>query len=247
MCIGPFQESVTRTIELPDDDPLAFEILLETFYRDCTSSGVLRQICFEIIPADGDHPSKLADVYITANRYQLRQLQSVTVQLLRDLNLPAQEPVSFLTVAQTIYENLSSPQGPFPDYFRSEVRIALRDSHGVVMDKVLEIVQGGGALAIDISRAQAMSCRLERERTEACIQKLECENLVTTEEKERLRKAAANKKKKVEGAAVDDRQKLETLWKEEKAELMRLLLLAATNREKFEKALRNRTLASMSA
>ena len=247
MCTGPFQESTTRTIELLDDDALAFEILLEIFYRDCTSTEVLSQICADIIPADGDHPSTLAGLYTMADRYQLLRLQHVIVGVLRNLDLPTNEPLSFLTVAQTIYENLASPQGSFPDYFRSEVRIALRDSNGIVMDKAHDIIEGGGALAVDIYRAMAISCTLERERTEACVKELEYERQFAMVEKDRVMKKAADEKSKVERAATKEKSTLERQWEEEKAELVGLLSLATTNSVEFKGALRKKALASISA
>ena len=247
MCAGPFQESTTRTINLPDDDPLAFEILLEACYRKCTSAAILSQICVELIPADGDHPSELAKVYITADRYHLPRFQTVIVSLLRDLDLPDKKPLTFLNIAQTIYKNLSSPHGPFPDYFRAGSHIALRASREVVTDKIRDIVEDGGALAIDICDTLVLNYSWERERAESCTQQLQHEKQAATEEEDKLKKVVAEERSKAESTAAHDKLKLEKQWKEEKAEFVYLLSLGVTNRGEFLEALRKKGLASLSS
>ena len=70
LCAGPFREVVTGLIELPDDEPQSFGILLETLYKSCDSLDILQRIYHDIISLENDeHATKLADVYIMADKY----------------------------------------------------------------------------------------------------------------------------------------------------------------------------------
>ena len=205
MCAGPFRESEIRLIELPDDDPLSFAILLETFYRCCGSQEAFKQLCHDIVPDDEHRPARLADVYIMADKYQVPQVQPFIVDLLKDLDLLTNNPLTFFTIAQTIYRNVPSVQGPFPVYFRETARAVTVDLDGATIDKVYELIHGGGSLAMDLYSAKVFACLEERERTEALMETLERERVAAAGEQERLKKLAADNKTKLEMARANEK------------------------------------------
>ena len=154
MCDGPFQESITREIHLPEDDASDFSIVLEYLY-----TGNLQTIDMEDSCIGAD---QLASIYILADRYDLPFLKELIVRELSvhfsgiDSDVSCKHAIEFVRIAHKIYHGTAESQSNavFYKYFEKTVMLAL----GVLEDDDLvaaqEMLADGGIFAIHLFQYQ---------------------------------------------------------------------------------------------
>ena len=163
ICAGPFKESDTKTIELPDDDALSMQIILQCIYRDLKSgNNVWKEVYEEFFEHSDSRLEQMGLLYIAANKYDFTIVQDYLAGSFYELALHADDAVSFFQLAEVLYPHASSADAPFRKYFQLSVRDALAHVDEESMRTVDGIIDRGGVIATDIFRAQREMLREAR-------------------------------------------------------------------------------------
>ena len=147
MCNGLFRESVERQIELPDDDAKVFGYMLKYMY-----CGVLHG--FETCKQDID-VAMLADVYILAEKYQLKNLKELLItKMAAFVDAAGTKECTgcvggFFDAAVKIYQGTPDSEVLFPNFFKTGVIQLLGDELPGVEAHVKRCIIDGGKFAQD--------------------------------------------------------------------------------------------------
>ena len=146
MCNGSFKEGVEQQIELPDDDANIFGCMLEYMYR-----GVFHD--FET-PTPDVRAAMLADLYILAEKYQLKGLKKLLITPLATIfdGDSNDECIGcFFDAARTIYENTPDSEVLFPKCFKKKVMqmLGYRNQLPCMEAQVKLCISAGDKLARD--------------------------------------------------------------------------------------------------
>lgn len=153
MCQGGFLESSTKRIELKEDDPEVFSIVLTYLYRGdyeplfpLGSVPVCKIRSPENLKSRRDkHAMESALVYIMADKYQIEELKIAAVQKLKNL-----QPLSFqafLALSLQVYRSLPESDLHFRGFF---AKVAPCQLTGAAEDIIRPYIKEGGLLAEDM-------------------------------------------------------------------------------------------------
>ena len=161
-----YLEASSKKIELLDQDPATFALLLEYLY-----TGDYWPKLGEAFPEPKTQESRFAQVQLHAKLYtmagynQLWDLQKLAVEKIKDLFVAVDD---FLPISQYIYNN-NQGAGPYREYFRYRIvycHIAFPED---VKEWTKKRIAEGGELAEDLYLTQ---CE-ELEKKEVMIKRLE--------------------------------------------------------------------------
>lgn len=172
MCQTPMAEAKTRIIKLPDDEPSIFGRVLEYLYCADYSPWTEASLANEgrtwrprlsavggIVP---DRDSELlASVYIMADKYQLEQLQELTISKIKLLHTLSDD--AYYSMVQKVYDAIPSSDVPFRQYFMETAGPRLKSLQAPGLVKVLDKIEAGGPLARDYFEAQHKAFANEKE------------------------------------------------------------------------------------
>ena len=120
---GPFLESKSHRIKLPEDEASDFGLLLEYLYGgDLPTSSILE------IGGNVELADRLAKIYILADKYQLPLLKNYIVTTLQSLStFLLKNPLTFFTTCHMIYHNIHGSQSDamLYNFFAENAAIAL--------------------------------------------------------------------------------------------------------------------------
>lgn len=165
MCHANFSESQTSQIALPEDDPKVIRAIIHYLYAGDIWSLETTESCTDLEEnADEDVEAGsgwaavtgvLADVYVTAEKYQLHDLKVLVIEKLRMAMDANARPINFLRTAQRIYAGILASDDVYRDFFREEAAALDKPNN---MDEgprrvFDECIAGGGILALDIVAA----------------------------------------------------------------------------------------------
>ncbi|KAI9870690.1 MAG: hypothetical protein M1830_003922 [Pleopsidium flavum] len=144
-CQPGFRESEVMHIDLPEDDPNVFGRLLEYLYaRDY---GTTFMGAYNL--AD-----ELASIYILAEKYQLKHLQSLTIQKLKNVDALSRTPRAFFAISQRIYANTPDSEPFFREYFLQEAPGCIEAIAKDGANEISDLLLLGGSFAVDVFEAQ---------------------------------------------------------------------------------------------
>lgn len=157
-CIGLFMGRKDHEIILPFDNAETFQEMLVYLHLGSyyPKNKEWRKTSIE-----------LASVYIMAAKYELVGLKRIVVQYFADYQFHMVHPGILFKCAQIIYNATPDKDELFAEFFRDKVQImfALEPPFSLCeRDKqtILKLVSGGGKLAVDIFRAQALGFKAHR-------------------------------------------------------------------------------------
>lgn len=172
MCQTPMAEAKTRIIKIPDDEPSIFGRVLEYLYcadyspwteaplvsDGCTLKARLSAVG-GIVP---DRDSELlASIYIMADKYQLKQLQELTISKIKLLHTLSDD--AYYSMVQKVYDAIPSSDVRFRQYFMESAGPRLKRLQAPGLVKVLDKIEAGGPLARDYFEAQHKAFANEKE------------------------------------------------------------------------------------
>lgn len=142
MCSGGFQESVSCTIQLPEDQPEIFGYVLEFLYM--RSDGRFME------GHDGSElAKKLSDIYVMAEKYQIDSLKQTVIEMLSSSSELQRKPMLFFRLARKIYQLIPDSDLNFRQFYRQHATSTLRMIDKDGLDYVRAIINEGGILATD--------------------------------------------------------------------------------------------------
>ena len=198
MCKGHFLEAQTGEVELPEDSPKLFGILLEFLYTAYLPSLLIkssypppappyrlftdREPWFDVKEAAA-LADRLADLYILADKYQVQDLKEAVVKKLHIFFYGEKNPKEFFKLTHKIYQNVcasnySGDNQDFLVYFSKyavsmALALSLTPQHRDTLDKVMN---DGGEYATDMvglfikkSKEDAETIRKLNERIEGLV------------------------------------------------------------------------------
>ncbi|KAL8964863.1 MAG: hypothetical protein Q9183_004169, partial [Haloplaca sp. 2 TL-2023] len=172
ICHADFIESKTLEIKLPEDDPKIFAAIGNYLYTgeiwedeitndpgqpvDTTMLGT--EDILEAATEYTEIVTLLADVYIAAERYDLKHLKLLVVEKLSAVTDIQLRPISFLKIAEKLYPNIPDTDEAYRSFFHKNLSNLLDKTRPNDMNEELrntfdDCVSGGGTLAIDAFRA----------------------------------------------------------------------------------------------
>ena len=151
MCQGPFQESVTGHIDLPEDCVQDIACLLEYLYTENLMISIPRY--------GGDmtaFANKMADIYVMADKYQVPSLKNMVVNELTLASGLSATSSHWFQMAHRIYNNTSGSGSDekFRNYFTDRARRVMRYLEDDVLKTLDDLLEDGGKFAVDVSKAQ---------------------------------------------------------------------------------------------
>ncbi|KAL8965969.1 MAG: hypothetical protein Q9183_003593, partial [Haloplaca sp. 2 TL-2023] len=152
MCRHSFTESKTHQIDLPEDDPHVFSLILKYLYAGNFAGydGLLDDDSLDI---DRDTRAlQLADVFLLAEKYQLSDLKELLVSKLATFadvheNIPA-----FLETARKVYSGIPETETVYRHFFQMAVTgmLPVCKMDGPAREAFNKTVSDGGILATDL-------------------------------------------------------------------------------------------------
>lgn len=183
MCSGTFKESVEKQIDLPDDDANAFGCVLEFMYL-----GVFRG---DETPDRVAKADLLANVYVLAEKYQLKDLQDLLICPLGAILESASKDEClecFFDAAHKIYENSPDSDVVFPGLFKRAVTFMLGNSDVVphLEAHIRRCIYNGGKLAEDTFDAFCIDMTTNHELDKAALEKEAAMELAELQKQHRI-------------------------------------------------------------
>lgn len=151
MCHGPFEESLTFTIRLPDENPDTIQAVIQYLYSGNTQKfGSVNETGCTITAL-----LKLAELYGVAEKYQLQGLKALVIKKLEDSIDVDARPFEFMTAAREIYNCIPDSDKDFREFFR---KATTKLPPPKVMPRVLRHhynnqLEEGGVMAVDMVAA----------------------------------------------------------------------------------------------
>ncbi|KAL8689712.1 MAG: hypothetical protein Q9218_004675 [Villophora microphyllina] len=161
MCQGQFEEGQTCRIELPEDDLEIFQLVVRYLYRE--NFPGYDSIEIETCTDPNVAGNFLADIYLTAEKFQLQDLKNLTIEKLGESTNVKERPIAYLLTAQKIYGGIIVSDKAYRKFF---IETASRVDKVESLDKaarqsVYQALQDGGPLALDLD--SALRSRLDNE------------------------------------------------------------------------------------
>lgn len=213
MCEGPFMESVTGDIDLPEDSAEDFGFLLEYLYIEDLPIPV-----FNTEEDEMAFPNKLADIYIMADKYQVSALKFRIVKEFTAITPFCHDPSAFFQMAHRIYHETSGSNSnePFRDYFGYRATLVMRHMSDEVHEALDDLLEDGGKFAVDIAKA------MRRELDYEVCQRSKIEETLAEIESTFMAVTSATEAVKNELAAAEEREKVAAMTgKDVKVQLRR--------------------------
>lgn len=139
-------------ITLPDDDADSFGRIIEHLYGNNNAA-------FEINLLDLEGAEKLADMYVLAEQYQLRDFQDRVIRKLKQMDVLREDRMTFFHTASKICENTRESDNIFEPYFAEQAATHLKSMSKTEAQKLSEMMLWGGRFAKKIFQFQANICR----------------------------------------------------------------------------------------
>ena len=163
LCNAPFIENASLQIALPEDDPAVIAIIIQylytgnfTPYEHTLATERSEEVSQYASTESNEHASSvrvLGEVYITAERLMLRDLQELTVAKLGQLTDVKTRPVAFLECAKRVYAGIPDTDSLYRQFYQTRIA-AMADGCKRQLDSKLaaaldDCAFEGGALALD--------------------------------------------------------------------------------------------------
>ncbi len=151
MCSGPYAESLTKEITLPDDDPDSFSFLLACL------SGKPSDAVINFDDLHRANEEKLVATYMLADKYELTRAKETIIDILKEhVELdtgPVCNAVRFFSIAAQLSDHNTplSRDKLFDDYFKEtaprHLRVLARHPESSEMHQFAELLEYGGSFA----------------------------------------------------------------------------------------------------
>ncbi len=164
LCDSKFKEAENNHIELPEDDPTDFGVLIHYLYVQKFDTKATQE-------EPGDLADELADMYITADKYQLNLLKALTVKKFRAAKTLSSSAQALFPAARRIYDNVPDSEVLFKAYFRSVAPSCLSKIPAGEQSKFLDDTELDGQFGKHV--AAAFFGSLQSLRTETSITNLQ--------------------------------------------------------------------------
>ena len=190
MCQANFRESQSLQISLPDDDPQVIGAIIHYMYcgnlweleceemqgaeirneTDDEESGHDKSP--EAVDEDAAVVGVLADLYITAERLQMKDLQFLIVEKLASVTNFYTHPISFLSTAQKIYGGIPDSDVTYRVFYRNTAvdllhHVKQKDMDGPLREAFDDCISSGGILAADTVAALTRDFEVQLAAAEA--------------------------------------------------------------------------------
>ncbi|KAI5778765.1 hypothetical protein EDC01DRAFT_673254 [Geopyxis carbonaria] len=146
MCTPMFLEGERKHIELPEDDANVFVLLATWLYLENFTC---------------DDVATLGELYITASKYDLPALETMTIEKL-ETSLPLDDDSELRKLAQAVYPRLSLIDTAFRNFYIQRCQVLAKDtareSEGESVwwgenTHALQCIKEGGEMAVDTYKA----------------------------------------------------------------------------------------------
>ncbi|KAL8868283.1 MAG: hypothetical protein Q9174_005090 [Haloplaca sp. 1 TL-2023] len=152
MCRHFFKESTTHQIDLPEDDPEAFNLTLKYLYTG-DFAGYNGFVKNDGQDTDRDvRALRLADVFLLADKYQISDLKELVVSKLANLIHVSENLPTFLEVSRTIYTGIPEEETVYRSFFKKAAMGIQKvdEMDGSSYKAFDKAISGGGMLASDL-------------------------------------------------------------------------------------------------
>lgn len=148
MCHGQFQESQTFEIRLPEDEPQAIRALILYLY----TGRFLDYGTRESGNGSAGAAAQLAELYATADKYQLQDLKGLVTKNLKAVVDVEERPMDFLSMMRAMYARIPDSDNDCRKYFKNNAAQLPKPN---LMSKPMrelfdECIFDGGSLATDL-------------------------------------------------------------------------------------------------
>lgn len=148
ICKSHFRESQTYQIDLPEDEPDTIRAILQYLYAgNFHHYGTL-----EFAGSTWAASMQLADMYVTAEKYQLSSLKDLVLTKLGHFIDVEERPIDFFSTAKAIYAGTPDTDRGWRTFFQNFVINLEKPSHmcTTVRGVFDRCIAEGGTMAIDI-------------------------------------------------------------------------------------------------
>ena len=181
MINGGFAESISKEISLPEDDEDAFGRIFEYIYGDVKHAFLFKGL-------DGSETlTKLAGIYIMADKYQLARVQEAVISALEKASKV--DIIAFFKTGCFILQNIPESDKLFSTYFKREAGIHIKTATTTDMHQIAELAKSGGSFAEAVVQVQAEVYQKRQRTSWDDIQSLEKE---LTDTRKVLKRTQAN-------------------------------------------------------
>ncbi|KAL8758041.1 MAG: hypothetical protein Q9199_001771 [Rusavskia elegans] len=151
MCYGQFQESQTFEIRLPEDEPQAIRALIQYLY----TGRFLDYGTMESGNGSAGAATQLAELYATADKYQLQDLKALVAKNLDTVIDVEERPIDFLLIMRATYTSIPDWDKARRKHFKNlATQLPKPNFMAKPMREVFdECISGGGILATDLVSA----------------------------------------------------------------------------------------------
>lgn len=150
-----FSESITKEIILPEDDEDAFGRIIELLYGNFYEAYNFRRY------DESTSVQKLADMFVLADKYDLRGLQGGIVNELEDSKLLNENRAEFFSTAYRIAQDSQDSYRYFLQFFVDKAAVHLKSITAQEINTLLEMVYTDGRFAVWMVQAQTRLFREE--------------------------------------------------------------------------------------
>ncbi|KAL8777558.1 MAG: hypothetical protein Q9203_003579 [Teloschistes exilis] len=151
MCQGQFKERQSSRIDLPEDNPETFELILKYLYAVNFSA-------YESVSTVSDNDTAVdsrADIYLVAQEFQLQDLKTLIVEKLEIFTSVKEPPIAFLSLAKRMYANTPESDQPYRQFFIENAACMekVENPNAAAHAAVDKAFSDGGMQAIDMAAA----------------------------------------------------------------------------------------------
>ncbi|KAI4106438.1 MAG: hypothetical protein L6R37_002129 [Teloschistes peruensis] len=101
MCQGQFKERQSSRIDLPEDNPETFELILK--YPYAVNFNTYESV--STVSDNNTAADSRADIYLIAQEFQLQDLKTLIVKKLEIFTTVKEQPIAFFSLAKRVYAN----------------------------------------------------------------------------------------------------------------------------------------------
>ena len=143
MCSDRFMEGAAKTIKLPDDNVEAIGRMLEFLY----GHGEEAALDFSTTASDSVVAKKLLELYVLADKYQLKNFQTLVIDRFDTLRCIQEDAITFFAITSHFFPDIPASDFEFTRSFTSLARTHLRAMSLQQMERLAEMLEEGGRFA----------------------------------------------------------------------------------------------------